>query len=88
MMIMNSQNMMIISFFMRNDLSFFNETEDEQIDNLQYDVCFSKTLNSFSDFDNEWKRSSDDDDDDDRDIEGSDCSESINDYDNDKKKYK
>jgi hypothetical protein len=72
---------------MRNDMSFFNETEDEWIDNLQCDLCFSKSLNNFSDFDNEWKLSSDDDDDDDddRDIEGSDCSESINDCDYEKK---
>jgi hypothetical protein len=67
-------------------MSFFNETEDEWIDNLQCDLCFSKSLNNFSDFDNEWKLSSDDDDDDDdREIEGSDCSESINDCDDEKK---
>jgi hypothetical protein len=34
-------------------MSFFNETEDEWIDNLQCDLCFSKSLNNFSDFDNE-----------------------------------
>jgi hypothetical protein len=64
-------------------MSFFNETEDEWIDNLQCDLCFSKSLNNFSDFDNEWKLSSDDDDD--RYIEGSDWSESINDCDDEKK---